>query len=103
MKGEASGRSSDRKLALVDQGGGIGDSGEDVLELEVGIVREYLVRCLPSSQSSENRADGDAHSADARSSAHLGQVDGDPLGGHDPTLRLRLTKRLPHTRSVSGP
>jgi hypothetical protein len=57
--------------------GRVGQGLGDVFAFQVGVLAENLVRCAPSGNEADNRADRDAHSADTRLSAHDGGIPSD--------------------------
>jgi hypothetical protein len=85
-----SGRHQDRMIRFL---GRVGEGGAYVFGLQIRVVGENVRLADPGCQQIEDILDADAHAADARSSAALLGIEGDPLHGMKLPIRWAAVKR----------
>jgi hypothetical protein len=63
---------------MVELASGVEEAGGDIISLDVGVLRENLLRGLAGSQELEHIDDSDTHASDARPATALLRVKRDP-------------------------
>jgi len=94
------GRSRERQLVLLYRVRGELQRCENVSQLQVGVVSQYLFCRAARGELAQHRADRHSGIADTRQPAHPARVDGDPLVRH--VLKIRADIRLGRSATSRG-